>query len=306
MSIDIVIVNWNSGSLLYDCVDSVVRYSDSLVNNIVVVDNDSSDGSEKLIEGLSNVTLLRASENLGFGKACNLGANHCDSEFILFLNPDAMLYPDTLRNVTSYMREEENTKVGICGIQLYDETGKVARSSSRFPSVNGFLSHAVGLSKIFPALGTAMSEWDHANTKIVDQVIGAFFFVRRELFNELNGFDERFFVYFEEVDFSYRAKQLGWLSVFFVGAQAFHVGGGVSQQVKAKRLFYSLRSRIQFIFKHFNAFKIGITLLATLFIEPITRVFLSASKGAFVSVKETLSAYGMLYQWLLTYKFGKK
>ena len=306
MCIDIVIVNWNAGNLLRECVDSVIKYKGSLVSNIVIVDNGSVDGSERFLDNETKATLLRAHENLGFGKACNLGAGHCENEFVLFLNPDAQIRSETLSKVQAFMHASDNSKIGICGVQLYDNKGQVARSCSRFPSVKGFLSHAIGLSKIFPTLGLAMSEWEHSNTKTVDQVIGAFFFVRRDLFNKLNGFDERFFVYFEEVDFAYRAKQLGWSSVFFADAQAFHVGGGVSQQVKAKRLFYSLRSRIQFIFKHFNIFKIIIILWATLFIEPITRVILSASSGSFRSVKETLSAYGMLYQWLLTYKFGKK
>ena len=148
-----------------------------------------------------------------------------------------------------------------------------------------------------------MSEWDHLNTNTVDQVIGAFFFVRQSIFRKLKGFDEQFFVYFEEVDFSFRAKQLGWNSVFFAGAQAFHVGGGVSQQVKSKRLFYTMRSRIQYSYKHFTPIKIAGVLFATLIIEPITRLVLSIANKSLVSFKETLHAYVMLYKWLV---FDKK
>ena len=143
-----------------------------------------------------------------------------------------------------------------------------------------------------------MSEWDHSSTKTVDQVIGAFFLVRRHVFQELDGFDEQFFVYFEEVDFSFRAKHLGWSSVYFTGAQAFHAGGGVSQQIKAKRLFYSLRSRIQYVCKHFTSPKIILVLFATLFIEPVARIVLSIGNKSLVSIKETSSAYVMLYKWM--------
>jgi GT2 family glycosyltransferase len=159
------------------------------------------------------------------------------------------------------------------------------------------------LERIVPAVGHAMNEWDHAITRQVDQVIGAFFVVRHCLFKALHGFDERFFVYFEEVDFSYRAKQLGWASVYLADIQAFHAGGGTSRQVKAKRLFYSLRSRILYAFKHFNLFAALMTLLATLLIEPVSRSVLAISRRSWVSLKETWTAYGMLFRWLPAWIF---
>ena len=296
--IDIVIVNWNAGLYLKECVESVVKYSNDLVNKIVVVDNASTDNSLLLINEFAGLELVHNSENFGFARACNIGAKKCSSKFILFLNPDASIYSDTLKNVLAFMSAKENLNVGICGIQLYNESGEIARSNSRFPSVKGIISHTIGISKVFPVLGNAMSEWDHSSTRVVDQVIGAFFFVRRHAFQELEGFDEQFFVYCEEVDFSFRAKQLGWLSVYFAGAQAFHVGGGTSQQVKAKRLFYSRRSRIQYVFKHFNTMKIILVLLVTLLIEPVARIILFIGKKSLTSIKETLIAYTMLYKWV--------
>src|SRR5660398_194498 len=110
-------------------------------------------------------------------------------------------------------------------------------SCARFPCVSGFLAHAVGLDRSFPRLGHFMAEWDHLANRQVDHVIGAFFLVRRGLFEQLQGFDERFFVYFEDVDFSCRAKQSGWKSYYLADTQAFHAGGGTSNQVKAQRSF---------------------------------------------------------------------
>jgi len=298
MCVDVVIVNWNAGHLLYECVESIIRHGGTSVSKIIVVDNNSSDNFAGFIKDFPQVNLIRAKENLGFGKACNLGAGHSESDFILFLNPDARIYPDTLEKVLEFMKAEENSKVGLCGVQLFNEDGVIARSSSRFPSVSGILSHSMGLSKILPILGSNMIEWDHLSTKTVDQIIGAFFFVRQSIFQELKGFDEQFFVYFEEVDFSFRAKQLGWTSVYFAGAQAFHVGGGVSQKVKSKRLFYSMRSRIQYSYKHFTTPEIAGVFFATLFIEPITRIVLSIVNKSLVSIKETVNAYVMLYKWV--------
>ena len=299
MCVEVVIVNWNTGNLLYECVESIIRHGGASVSKIIVVDNNSSDNSAGFIKNFPQVNLIQAQQNLGFSKACNLGASHCESNFMLFLNPDTRIYPDTLEKVLEFMRAEENSKVGLCGVQLFNEDGVIARSNSRFPSVSGILSHSMGLSKIFPVLGDSMYEWDHCSTKTVDQIIGAFFFVRHHIFKELNGFDEQFFLYFEEVDFSLRAKHLGWSSIYFAGAQAFHVGGGASHQVKSKRLFYSMRSRIQYAYKHFTLSKVIVVLFATLFIEPITRIALSIGNKSLVSIKETFNAYIMLYKWLV-------
>jgi len=304
--IDIVIVNWNAGFLIKECIDSIIKFKSSSVSKIIVVDNNSTDGSENFLDNYADVTLIRAGENLGFGKACNLGASLCQAEFILFLNPDTQLRSCTLSKVLRYMHEEENAKVGICGVQLFDERDQVARSCSRAPSAGALLAHAIGMTKIFPSFGDAMREWDHSCTRIVDQVIGAFFLVRRNLFLSLDGFDERFFVYFEEVDFSVRAKNMGWYSVYFSDAEAFHLGGGTSYQVKAKRTFYSMRSRIQYAFKHFSVPSVLIVLFVTLCIEPISRSVFALSKGSIVSFKENLRAYNMLYSWFFRFKFGEK
>lgn len=297
--IDVVIVNWNSGRQLLDCVNSVNQHGNSVISEIVVVDNGSADDSAKAVEGLQKVKLIRAGKNLGFGKACNLGAKNCSSEFLLFLNPDAALYQDTLSKALTYMQDPANSRVGICGVQLLDEAGHVSRSCARFPSPLGFMAHAIGADRIFPRHGHFMAEWDHAQTRQVDHVIGAFFLVRRDLFESLEGFDERFFVYLEDLDFSYRAHLAGWCSVYLADAQAFHAGGGTSNQVKARRLFYSLRSRLLYSFKHFSRIGAFGVLVATLFLEPLSRSVLALLRRSWSGLKETWAAYGMLWRWLL-------
>ena len=145
-------------------------------------------------------------------------------------------------------------------------------------------------------LGQAMLEWKHNSTCKVDQVMGTFFLMRHSLFESLGGFDERFFVYFEEVDLSLRARQAGWHSVYIADARAFHAGGGASRQVKANRLFYSLRSRLLYGFKHFTSFKAWLLVGVTLLIEPLTRVLFSLMNGGMDDVRNTLKGYGMLLQ----------
>jgi len=296
--VDVVIVNWNAGQQLQEAVESVLACGAPHVSQVVIVDNGSGDGSADFAEQIPGVRLIRSAENLGFGKACNLGAAQLTGEYVLFLNPDARLFPEALEKALEFMGRKENARVGICGVQLVEEDGSIARSCARFPSLTSFLADATGLSRLIPSLGHFMVEWDHASTRLVDQVIGAFFLVRRPLFERLGGFDERFFVYFEEVDFSYRARQLGLASAYLADARAFHAGGGTSRQVKATRLFYILRSRILYVFKHFNPLAASAVLLSTLSLELGSRCLWGVVKGGAGALRETLAGYGRLLRWL--------
>ena len=293
--IDVIIVNWNAGVQLRRCVESI---DSQIVSRIVVVDNGSKDNSMAFVKHLSQVEIINAKENLGFGKACNLGANNLNGDYLLFLNPDAAVFPGTLEKAFSFMQEPANSRVGICGVQLRDELGHIARSCARFPNPLRFSAHAVGLDRIFPRLGHFMNEWTHDTTQPVDHVIGAFYFVRRKLFDSLGGFDERFFVYLEDLDFSLRARHAGWLSVYLADVHAFHAGGGTSKQVKATRLFYSLRSRLLYAEKHFGLSGSIPVFSATLLIEPVSRSAWALAIRSWASMRETWQGYVMLWRWL--------
>ncbi len=297
-SFDIVIVNWNSGEQLRACLRSIEQFEKGTVSTVVVVDNASTDDSLESIEAINiPLQVIRNTENKGFGAACNQGAALCYSRYLLFLNPDTELFENSLSIPLAFMENSKNQNVGVCGIQLVDENGNVARTCAHFPSLWRFAAQAIGLNKLPGMKGTGihMTEWDHLSDKLVDQVIGAFFFIRSHMFEKLCGFDERFFVYFEEVDFSFRARQAGWKTVYLAQAQAFHKGGGTSEQVKATRLFYSLRSRLLYGFKHFPAWKAWSLVALTLIIEPCTRTVFSLLRGSISDILNTWRGYRMLY-----------
>ena len=272
--LDIVIVNWNAGSQLRECVNSVLEHGSGCVAGVIVVDNGSTDGSADSVEGLPGVVLVRAGKNLGFAAACDLGAAKGNALYILFLNPDTKVEANSFSVPLAFMERSENAHVGICGIQLVDEQGRVSRTCARFPTLARMTAQALGLNKI-PGLqhgGMHMNDWDHGQTAEVDHVIGAFFLIRRNLFEPLGGFDERFFVYLEDIDLSFRARSLGFKSVYLADAQAYHAGGGTSRQVKDVRLFYSLRSRLLYGFKHFPSWQAWMLMGITLAVEPFNRL----------------------------------
>lgn len=294
--IDIVIVNWNAGIQLKECIDSILTYRKDNVSKIIVVDNGSIDDSINTIEGISEVRIIRTGKNLGFGAACNIGAEVGNAPYILFLNPDTRIEANSLSIPLKFMEKEENSDVGVCGIQLIDEEGNVSLSCAYFPTLIRFVSSVFGIDKIplFEGSGIHMNDWDHKDSRQVDHVMGAFYLIRRHLFADLGGFDSRYFVYFEDLDLSRAVAFKTFDSCYLTEAKAFHAGGGTSHQVKTHRLFYTLRSRLLYAFKHFSRSQALLLFILVFLIEPFTRSAWCLMRGDIVGIKHTWSAFRML------------
>jgi GT2 family glycosyltransferase len=304
MKVSIIIVNWNAGSQLAEVIASITKFHHSLVSSVIIIDNASTDDSLAQVEALKNLPfqleVIRNQENRGFGAACNQGAALADSPYLLFLNPDTRIFESSLSVPLAFMEDGENQNVGIVGAQLIDEYHQISRSCARFPTLAMFAAQSIGLNRLLGLhhLNMHMTDWAHDKTRSVDHVIGAFYLMRRSIFVALDGFDERFFVYLEDLDLSLRAHQEGYQSVYLADAQAFHAGGGTSRQVKAHRLFYSLRSRLMYGFKHFHPWQAWSLVLITLSIEAFTRTGFSLMSDGIAGVRNTWSAYGMLWREL--------
>ncbi len=300
--VSVVIVNWNGGEMLQACLHSLEKCEGREALEVIVVDNASSDNSWKNIPALPYpFKLLRNETNLGFAMACNQGAQLSSGEFVLLLNPDSILYPQSISKVIKFLSEPAQANIGICGIQLEDERGRVSRTCSRLPTPVSLIAKSWRLDSYFPRWFPPlfMKEWDHLSTRDVEEVIGAFFLVRRDVWHQLGGLDERYFVYFEEVDFCERARQAGYRTVYFAGARARHLGGGSSKQIRGKAGFYNLRARLQYAAKHFPRRQARLVVLHTLTIEPAIRLFEAAIKLKFKRLPEIWTSYQMLWRdWL--------
>ncbi|MCB2296778.1 glycosyltransferase family 2 protein [Clostridium tagluense] len=295
LSYRIVIVNWNSDKQIRDCLKSInnIDMQGFVIDRVVVVDNASSDKSQEIYDTYNyNYEIIQNHENMGFAFACNQGAKGCNSDYILFLNPDTQLFQDTMVKLTSFLLTKDST-IGIVGIQLVDENGNISKTCSRFPTKRQRLCKILGITKLIPSTSANMQEWAHDESKVVDQVMGAFFVAEQVLFKRLNGFDERFFVYYEEVDFAKRAYNFGKKSYFFADSKAFHKGGGTSEQVLDKRLFYSLSSFLKYQKKHNGNMAIYIALLLEL-LEYLSRTILILFKSKNNNFSKLNSAYKML------------
>ncbi len=302
-SLSIIIVNWNSGAQLRECLESVARSRmDSWrLESVVVVDNASADGS---LAGIGEAGLplrvLTNSANRGFAAACNQGARESRADYLLFLNPDCRVEPDAIATVVGFLERPENHRAAVAGARLLDEDGRTWRCCARAPRPGDFLKKAAGLDALLPRVRTyLMREWDHEDSRRVDHVMGAFYLVRREVFEELGGFDERFFVYLEDLDFSVRAGRAGWDVFYIAEARVFHRGGGTSEQARADRLFYSLQSRLRYAAKHFGPVAALTVALVTLFWEPVPRLVRALVRRDAQEAGEVLRAYARLWSALL-------
>lgn len=308
-SLDIILVNRNSGGELLACLTSIAHADKTAfrLRRVSVVDDASTDGSATNCRELSlPLEIIRNLEHTGYGASCNRGAEKSSADYILFLNTDCVVFSDSLDQPILYMESPEQAGTGIVGIHLLDAGGATSRSCARFPTFGRMLSTSLGLDRIFPSLfpGHQMKQWDHLETREVDQVIGAFMLVRRSLFERLGGYDERFFVYMEDLDLSLRMSRLGYRSMYLASAKARHKGGQTARRVQAESLFFVLRSRIQYAFKHFGALRGSVVAACALGMEPLSRLVLAARRRSGADFRALTEAYVRLWGELLSGRLG--
>jgi len=303
-SVQIVIVNWNTGDRLRACLASIAATSadSASVERVTVVDNASTDGSAGRLEDLAlPLDVIRNTGNAGFAAACNQGAAGSTADYLLFLNPDTRLLPDTLGLVTAFMESARASDIGICGVQILESDGSPGLACARFPTLRVLVGKMAGLDRLLPSVFPShhLSSTELRQSRLVDQVIGAFYFVRRELFTELGGFDERYFIYFEEVDFALRAREKGYGTYFLRDAAAYHVGNVSTDQVPDIRLYHSVRSRFLFAYEHWPRLHANLLVALTLTVELFARLARAASRRSGSEARATLSAYRMLLRDLV-------
>lgn len=299
--LDVVIVNWNSGVLLADCLQALAASSIATSLHVYVVDNASHDASWRAAEAPRDglrVTLMRNDANIGFGAACNQAAFVGMAPHILFLNPDTRVFADTLQAALAFARQPfaGARPPGIIGVTQVDSTGTVQRTCASMPTPGRLLGRAMALDKIAPGLVTPhfMTGWDHRDTREVAQVMGAFLLIERALFTQLQGFDERFFVYYEDLDLCVRAAAAGRSVVHYADTTVWHQGQGTTLQVKDQRLFYIWRSEILFAAKHYGSATAASVMTAQVMAQTPLRVIQTLVQGRRGEWRHVLRATGLL------------
>jgi len=236
--LSIIIVSWNVKEKLRENLGALFKSEGDFKFEIFVVDNDSRDSSAEMVKKeFPQVKLIANKENLGFAKANNQAMKKAQGEFILLLNPDMQVMANTLINMINWMRE--NKKPSVAGCHLIDERGETVKHVRRFPAVWGQLAIVLKLPHIFTGILNKYlrNDFDYTKAAKVDSIRGGFFMMRREVAKELGGLDERYFLWFEEVDFCRQVQRGGgeaWYTptakcVDYVGQSFKQVSRGVAQ-----------------------------------------------------------------------------
>jgi N-acetylglucosaminyl-diphospho-decaprenol L-rhamnosyltransferase len=305
-SIQIVIVNWNTGDFLRRCLQSIIPAAarpDVDLVGVTVIDNASVDGSAVELGDLDlPLTVVCNRTNVGFAAACDQGAAKSEADYLLFLNPDTELDPEALALLTAFMDHPGNQRVGICGAQVVDPGGAPTISCSRFPTLRVVFGKMTGLSRLLPRLFPEhhLRPEETRASGFVDQVIGAFFFVRRALFDALHGFDTRYFIYFEEVDFSLRAREQGFSSYFLREARVIHHGRVSADQAVDLRIYHSLRSRSLYARHHWPRRQAELLVVLTFAVELPARLLVGLLGGRPNEIRAIASAYRRLLRAMVS------
>lgn len=254
MDVSIIIVNYRSRPWLDGCVQSIEEAALRCHHEVIVVDNASADGSvEHLRNAFPRVRVIENTENLGFGPAVNRGVRVASGRFILVLNPDIIVHPGAVDALMHHMIEHPS--IGLCAPRLENPDGTLQYSCRRFYSWTVLVLRRTPLGRFWPHHAAVrahlMQDWDHATTRNVDWVLGAAMMVRRSTIVDTRLMDERFFLYFEDVDLCRRVHAQGWDVVYHPRAVMTHAhqrDSAAGWFTKGK--WHHLRSWLQFEWKH--------------------------------------------------------
>jgi GT2 family glycosyltransferase len=199
--------------------------SKRLTTQIIVIDNASVDGSYQFLKSnYPDILLIGNSDNVGFGRANNQALPYVQGKYVLLLNTDALVSPDTLDKTLAYM--DSNPKCGVLGVKLVGRLHELQPSCRYFPTPWNIFLNSTGLGRFFSNVQMVDNmNWDHASVRLCDWVTGCFYLVRREVIDQVGLFDPRYFLYYEEVDHCLSVKKVGWEIHYYPYTTVIHIGG---------------------------------------------------------------------------------
>jgi GT2 family glycosyltransferase len=299
----VIIVNYNVEYFLEQCLLSV-RKAASLVNTqILVVDNNSVDGSVRLVkERFPEVTLIANRENTGFSFANNQAIRMADARYVLLLNPDTLVEEDTFEKMVRYL--DAHPGVGALGVKMIDGKGNFLPESKRgLPTPRVAFYKIFGLAALFPRSkvfgGYHLGYLDKDKIHEVDVLSGAFMCIRREALDKAGLLDETFFMYGEDIDLSYRIKKAGYSNVYFPETRIIHYKGESTRKSSINYVLVFYRAMIIFANKHFskeNARTFSFLIQLAIYLRAGMAIVSRFLKGMFYPLLDGLLTFASLFQ----------
>lgn len=258
MDVSIIIVNYNTKELAKQCIESVCEKTQDVSFEIILVDNASTDGSKEFFEKDNRIKYIYSKENLGFGRANNLGCNYSCGKYIFFLNSDTLLLNNAVGQFFDfYEKYNMHLKIGALGSFLLDKDRKIIHSFGPFPTIKReIFNDWCGVIMIL--FGRKLKRFDNfykidkkREYTAVDYVTGADLFVSRDVIEKYGAFDPDFFMYFEETEMQYRWHMSGLQTYVIKDPQIIHLVGA-SQKKTAKKRFVIMRSKLLYCKKTYT------------------------------------------------------
>jgi len=282
VDLSVIIVNWNTKDILASCLNALEANQGGLNLEIIVVDNASDDGSQTMLsEFFPHVKLIANSTNVGFAKANNQGFQNSVGELILLLNSDAFIKPNTLRILKSVI--DQNQKAGLVGAQLIYPDGTFQASYTDLPNLWQDFLIMSGLGRLthgswYPSHGP---EKERGPQK-AGYVEGACMLVRKEAYSAVQGLDENYFMYSEDVELCKAMQDHGWQVWYQPAAEVIHIGGGSSQHRRPEREADLYQSKVRFYRRHYGnmtTFSLKFLIYLFTFLKQISHSFLRLITG---------------------------
>jgi hypothetical protein len=267
--------------LLYDCLDSLHRNVAGAPLRILVVDNQSQDGSPEMVQReFPDCELLLPEQNLGFAAGNNLGLRRLGllagqsgsraavPEYVLLLNPDTIVHPGAIEALQDFLAR--HPRVALVGPRLLNPDGSLQPAAFRFPTLLMSLFEVFPPGEVLP--GRLHHSWWHGRYPQepagsapfpIDHPLGACMLVRSSVLRSLGGFDEGYFMYSEEIDWCYRIRQAGWAIWQVPAARVTHIGGAATSQFRRRMLLELHRSRLRFFQQHYRPYYLRLHRLIT-------------------------------------------
>jgi hypothetical protein len=225
LDISVILVSYNTIEMTKKSLNLLLSSIHKLQMKVIVVDNDSKDRSaDQLKQEYPDISLIENKKNVGFGRANNQALPYIDSRYVLLLNTDAFVEPDSIAKTVQFM--DENPECGILGVKLTGRDGVLQPSCRYFPTPWNIFLNRTGLKRIFKS--TKLMDdmhWDHASVRDCDWVPGCYLLIRKEVIDQVGLFDPRYFLYYEEIDLCFAAKKAGWHVTYFPDTTVIHIGG---------------------------------------------------------------------------------
>jgi len=252
--LSVIIVTYNSRQDIIKCLQSLKRYGNDATLEIIVFDNASSDDTaDRVANEFSNVRLIRHRENVGFARANNLAVAQAKGRYLLLLNPDTWVDDDLATALTKFL--DAHPEAAGCAPRVLLPAGSLQIGSiCALPTLELLFYEQLGLSRLFPRSQRfgryRMTCWAHDEIREVEHATGACLAIRREAYDAIGGFDDSFFMYIEDVDFSHRLKSHGKKIFYLPSAHVFHAGGQSGGQMAIQNYLELYRSFYRYFRKH--------------------------------------------------------